>query len=175
MRHTHRKSLNLSVFIPCLLASLAGAGCSGADLSAANSGQGITPLNSTQTGGASSTSATATGGSSSSPGTVTGTGGASSKSTPTWTQLYNSYFGSGTPGSCTGCHGAGTSPSFNSASTMCTALKSVGRIQNGKATLSNLLTWFGPGGSMPPGGATTSPGSAVDDITAWQIAGAVCP
>ena len=175
MRHTHRKSLNLSVVIPCLLASLAGAGCSGADLSAANSGQGTAPLSSTQTGGASSTSATATGGSTSSTGTTTGTGGASSNVTPTWTQLYNSYFGSGTPGSCTGCHGAGTSPSFNSASSMCTALKSVGRIQNGKATLSNLLTWFGPGGSMPPGGATTSPGSAVDDITAWQIAGAVCP
>jgi hypothetical protein len=41
--------------------------------------------------------------------------------------------------------------------------------------LSSLITWFGSGGSMPPGGATTSPGNAVADISAWQTAGAVCP
>ncbi len=178
------KSSNLNIVVLALVAALAGAGCSSADLGASNTGQGTNPLNTSSTGGANTGTNTtvATGGSTSAAGTNAGaggtatsaTGGGPSNSAPTWTQLYNSYFGSGTSGSCTSCHGAGMQPSFSSASTMCSALKQVGYIQNGTASLQNLLTWFGKGGNMPQGGGATPP-NAVADITAWQNAGAVCP
>jgi len=179
MRHTHDGSLNPRIYHHLFVAALTVSACSGADLSSSSStGQGSIPLEST-TGGTSSagTSPGSTGGSAtgstSNAGTAgkpTGTGGTSSKSAPTWSQLYTNYFAS----ACVSCHGSGTSPSFNSASTMCSALKSSGFIRTGSATLQNLLTWFGGTGSMPVGGGA-APANAVTDITAWQNSGAACP
>jgi hypothetical protein len=99
------------------------------------------------------------------------TGGGTSASVLTWTQLYNNYFGAGTAGNCTSCHASGN-PKFSSASTMCTALKNAGYI--GPGGMSFLLTWFGQTGSMPINNNPTPP-NAVADLTAWENAGAVCP
>jgi hypothetical protein len=129
------------------------------------------------TGGASSPAtggAKATGGvSSPSTGGAKATGGASSVAAPTWSQLYTNYFGPNTAGNCvsTGCHSGGVSPIFNSATTMCSALKSY---FGGTISFSSILTWMGKGGNMPANGAA-APANAVADITAWQNAGAVCP
>ena len=120
------------------------------------------------TGGAKATGGmAATGGSKS-------TGGGTGTSAPTWTQLYTNYFATGTAGNCASCHGSGTQPTFNSAATLCAALKNSGYIGNGTATLENLLKWFNNGGGMPANNNPT-PANAVADITAWQNAGAVCP
>ena len=129
-------------------------------------------------GGTKATGGTKAVGGSSSTGGAKAVGGSSAvgggTTAPTWTQLYNGYFASGTSGNCVSCHGAGTSPSYNSASTMCSALKNRGFISNGTATLNLLLRWFNQGGTMPSNSNAT-PANAVADITAWQNAGAVCP
>ena len=168
-----------SCFSQCaLVVGLLGAGCSGADLgSTTNTGQGGSSLVTTATGGSAGvgdTSVATTGGSWAGSSSKSGTGGAASTSAPSWSQLYSNYFGPNTPGNCSSCHGAGTAPSFNSASTLCSALKSAGYIKNSSGTLQNLLTWFGGSGTMPQGGGAV-PTKAVSDITAWQTAGAVCP
>jgi hypothetical protein len=96
------------------------------------------------------------------------TGGAPTAA-PSGTQLYNNYFAT----NCVSCHGAGQSPPYNSAASMCSTLKTFRYIGNGSASLQTLIRWFNQGGSMPPTGA--APANAVADITAWQNAGAVCP
>ncbi len=165
-------------------------GCSGTDLSAGSGagqnlglvgGQGngasSNTTGSTLSGGSAATGGfSAIGGTSAASGatTSTSTGGNSGSGVPTWTQLYNNYFGPNTIGNCASCHNAGTSPTISSAATLCAVLKSEGYIQNGTATLQDLLTWFGGSGYMPLGGGA-GPAIAVQDITAWQNAGAVCP
>ena len=172
MRHNQDGSLNYRIRKHLFIAALTVTACSGADLgSTSSTGQGSNPID-TNTGGTSSagTLLGSTGGSVTSSTNAKGTGGTSSKVAPTWAQLYSNYFAS----ACVSCHGSGTSPSFNSASTMCSALKSTGYIRTGSATLQNLLTWFGGTGSMPMGGGA-APANAVADITAWQTSGAACP
>ena len=120
------------------------------------------------TGGAASS-----GGSKSTGGSKTMGGATSTSAVPTWTQLFTNYFASGTAGDCVSCH-ASNSVSFNSASTMCSALKKAGYIGAGTASLDTLLSWFGKGGNMPQNN-NPKPANAVADITAWQNAGAVCP
>ena len=158
------------------------AGCSGTDLGPAIGAGLNTGTLGGSIGGAVSMGGTTLGGSNATGGAsgaiggagLTATGGATSVTVPTWTQLYNNYFGPGTSGNCLSCHVSGNTPTFNSASTLCSTLKSYGYIQTGSATLQDLLTWFGGSGNMPlVGGAV--PANAVRDITAWQNAGAVCP
>ena len=119
--------------------------------------------------------AKATGGASPATGGAKATGGASAVATPTWSQLYTNYFGPNTAGDCvaSGCHGpGGNSPSFNSATTMCSALKTY---FGGTISFSSILIWLNrTNGNMPANGAA-APANAVADITAWQNAGAVCP
>jgi mono/diheme cytochrome c family protein len=170
--------------VSCVALALIAVGCSGADLGAGTTTQGTTSLGTTATGGASSTTGNGSGQTGGTTGTstkantggagTTATGGGSSASAPTWSKLYTSYFGSGTAGNCVSCHGAGTAPSFNSASTMCTALKQRNYIQNGSSTLDKLLTWFGGNGTMPPSGGA-APANAVNDINSRKAAGSVCP
>ena len=161
-------------------------GCSGTDLSAPG-GPSLSLLGSTggqSDGGASdvTTSSASAGGANGAGGSGStvggtlsvGTGGTTGDAAPTWTQLYNAYFGPGTAGDCVSCHASETSPTFNSAATLCTALKATGYIGNGTATLQSLLTWFGGSGSMPLTGGTP-PANATKDILAWQNASAVCP
>jgi len=157
-------------------------GCSGTDLSAdSKAGRNLELIGGQTNGGAVSTTGSNTssgsstlGGSLANGGGTAVTGGASGNTVPTWTQLYSSYFGPGTSGSCASCHASGNAPTINSAATLCVALKNSGYILNGSATLQNLLTWFGGSGNMPLGGGA-GPANAVSDITAWQNAGAVCP
>jgi hypothetical protein len=93
---------------------------------------------------------------------------------PTWTELYDDYFGPGTAGNCVSCHATGTSPVFDSAETLCAVLKSQGYIVHTVADLEYLIEWFGLGGTMPQGGGAPPP-NAVNDILAWENAQAVCP
>ncbi len=93
---------------------------------------------------------------------------------PTWTELYNAYFGPGTAGNCVSCHATGTTPAFDSAETLCGALKARGYIVRSVAGLEYLIEWFGLGGTMPEDGGAPPPG-AVDAIMAWENADAVCP
>jgi hypothetical protein len=116
-----------------------------------------------------------TGGASPATGGAKATGGSSAVAPPTWSQLYTNYFGPNTAGDCvaSGCHGpGGNSPSFNSATTMCSALKTY---FGGTISFNSILTWLSrTNGNMPANGAA-APANAVADITAWQNAGAVCP
>ena len=180
MTHVHGMVSKSFRVVSCLTLAFVAVGCSGADL---GSSTGTTPVGTTGTGGASGTStSTASGQTGGTPGTSTNantggsatttTGGGSSASAPTWTKLYSSYFGAGTAGDCVSCHGAGTSPAFTSASTLCTVLKQRKFVPGNMA---GLITWLGgASASMPPSGAA-APANAVADINAWQAAGSVCP
>ena len=164
-------------------------GCSGTDLSAeskagrnlglaggqGNGGVGNSTGSNVSTGSTASAGSFAGGAGAAGGGTaISNTGGSSNSGPPTWSDLYTRYFGPNTAGDCASCHNTGTAPAFSSALTLCATLKSTGYIQNGSATLQNLLTWFGGSGTMPlVSGA--NPGNAVQDITAWQNAGAICP
>jgi hypothetical protein len=97
--------------------------------------------------------------------------------TPTWTQLYNTYLGPGTIGSCVmaGCH-----PEVKSSpSAWYSYLVMEGQIGGGEPLLtstggSSVLSWFGAGAvlAMPPGGPTTN-ASAEKDFDLWAAAGAM--
>ena len=153
-------------------------GCSGADLSAeSRAGHNLGLAGGQGNGGTGNTTgSTASAGSGGGGGaaTTSTTGGSNSSGPPKWTDLYTNYFGPGTSGNCTSCHNTGTSPAFSSAATLCATLKTWGYIGSGSATLQDLLTWFGGAGNMPLGGGS-GPTNAVQDITAWQNAGASCP
>ena len=108
-------------------------------------------------------------------------GGGVSTSVPTWSELYNKYFGPNTLGHCGSCHGSAQVPTFNSASSMCSVLETTNIpgmsgtiIDHGTAHLEWLLDWFNSGGDMPYD-SDTAPVNAVVDIIAWEQAGAVCP
>ena len=101
-------------------------------------------------------------------------GGTTAAAAPTWSQLFSNYFGPNTAGDCVACHGSGVSPTFTSASSMCSAMKSYGVIGNGTAHFETVLKWFNQNGIMPQNNNPT-PANAVADITAWENAGAVCP
>jgi hypothetical protein len=102
------------------------------------------------------------------------TGGA-----PTWTFIYTTYFGAGTPGHCgnSGCH-LNTLKGFKCGSDKATCysgLSAAGYISTSTPTMSpiadpqqSVLTWFG--GNMPPGGGSNA--AAKKDITAWVADGA---
>jgi len=132
-------------------------------------------------GGAGGHSPFATGGTAANAGDASSSGGmtpianSSTGPPPTWTELYDNYFGPGTAGNCVSCHGNGTSsPAFDSAETLCAVLKSRGYIVHTVAGLEYLIEWFGLGGTMPQGGGAPPPG-AVNDIMAWENAQAICP
>ncbi len=175
---------SFAVATGCSSADLAGNGAGGPETAtggALSTGGSVSTGGADATGAASATgSASATGGARSAGGAkATGgaansaTGGASASTTPTWSQLYTNYFGPGTAGDCvaSGCHGSGNQPPFNSATSMCTALKSY---LGGTISFNSILNWLGKGGNMPANGAA-APANAVADINAWQSAGSVCP
>jgi hypothetical protein len=83
---------------------------------------------------------------------------------PTWTQIYDTYFATGTVGVCGSCHSNATSPSATY-----TWLKGQGYI-NGAQTSLSFLTWSG--GNMPPSGPASLP-QATADVNAWIAAGAL--
>jgi hypothetical protein len=95
--------------------------------------------------------------------------------TPTWTQLYNSYFAAGTIGDCvmSGCHpGVKDTPSA-----WYTYLVSQGQIGGPQPLLidtggSSVLSWFGAFLPMPPTGPTMN-ATAQKDFEAWAAAGAM--
>ena len=118
--------------------------------------------------------ATASGGRASTGGAAAVPDAAVSGPAPNWAQLYANYFGPNTAGDCVSCHGTGTNPPFNSAESMCSALKLQGYVVTGTAGLEYLIEWFGLGGTMPQTGGTPPP-NAVSDIWAWENAQAVCP
>jgi len=136
-------------------------------------GSGMAAGGSTTTGG----SGTAAGGHATGGAVAVGgasKGGTTAAAAPTWSQLYSNYFGPNTAGDCVSCHGSGVSPTFTSASSMCSAMKSYGVIGNGTAHFETVLKWFNQNGIMPQNNNPT-PANAVADITAWENAGAVCP
>jgi len=87
---------------------------------------------------------------------------------PTWTDIFNSYLGSGTSGKCNSCHSEGSS-----ATKLYSWLQGKGYINGTSSTLVNksksILSWYG--GDMPPSGPT-SDAQAVTDMNAWAAAGA---
>jgi|GEM_PF-6842028 len=174
-------SQSVQAALTCVLAIVAvSVGCSGTDLGAGSgvggrfgSIGGSTSGGTKGTGGSTSaTGSSGAGGATASGGGNGATGGNLSAAGPTWTQLYNSYFASGTDGDCVTCHGSGTSPAFNSAASLCTVLTSWGYIQ-GAQSMKDLLTWFNSGGNMPLGGGTSLP-SATNDISAWETKDGKC-
>ena len=97
---------------------------------------------------------------------------------PTWTTLYNDFFGHGTPGHCGNCH-AGFVGGFKCGTTKgdCYAgLVASGLVNPSAPATSRLgdpqsspLSWFG--GGMPADQAVSNPAAAAA-VTAWLAAGA---
>jgi hypothetical protein len=90
---------------------------------------------------------------------------------PTWTQLFTTYFESGTLGNCahSGCHGnVMTSPSAAFA-----WLEGQAQVGSSPPPIadpnSSCLSWLG--GDMPPDGLTTDPVAQLD-LDRWAMAGA---
>ena len=102
-------------------------------------------------------------------------------SAPTWTTIYNTYFGSGTPGHCGngGCHSSsrGGFTCGSSKTTCYNGLVSAGYVTDGDMSSAiadpsqTPLGWYGSGGNMPAGGASSN-AAAARDISAWVAAGA---
>ncbi len=98
----------------------------------------------------------------------------------TWTKLYTSYFGPGTPGHCgnSGCHST-TRAGFKCGATKTTCfsgLVAAGLVSTTNPSSSTLgnpqqspLAWFG--GPMPKDNAVANP-AAAQAVTAWLTAGA---
>ena len=169
-RHLRKRMLHVQrwLILTRFFVSVLGYGVTLATLcsSAACSSGAVTSNTATAgSGGASVVSTVATGGTTA---VVTSTTPA-----PSWTELYDGYFGPGTAGNCVSCHSSQT-PTFDSAATMCAALKTQGWIVTGTAGLEYLISWFGLGGAMPQNGGA-APANAVNDIMAWENARAVCP
>jgi hypothetical protein len=102
---------------------------------------------------------------------------------PTWTTVYTQYFASGTPGHCSasGCHSTTRSGfACGTSKTSCyNGLVRAGLIDTTDPASSELidpnltpLAWFGTGGSMPKGQATTN-NAAAAAVQAWVLAGAL--
>ncbi len=87
--------------------------------------------------------------------------------TPTWTEIFNSYLASGTEGRCDGCHSEGST-----ATNLYSWLNGKGYISGASSRLTSssqsCLSWYG--GNMPPGGPSDA--TAVSEMNAWAAAGA---
>ncbi len=113
-------------------------------------------------------------------GSAAGQDSGSGAGEPTWTTIYATYFGAGTPGHCgnSSCH-ASTLKGFKCGAdkTTCyTGLVTAGYITPSTPAKSPLadpntscLTWLG--GNMPPGGGANA--MAQKDLAAWAAAGAL--
>jgi len=130
-------------------------------------------------GGSSSSGSDGGGSTNDDGGGTSGMDSGSSGGAPTWTLIYTTYFGAGTPGHCgnSGCH-LSTLKGFKCGSDKTTCyngLANAGYISAATPTMSpiadpqqSVLTWFG--GNMPPGGGASA--AAKKDITAWVADGA---
>ena len=96
-------------------------------------------------------------------------GGTQTQTAPTWTQIFNSYFKSGTKGRCNSCHSQGSS-----AGNLYSWLQGRGYISGKNSALvdpnQSCISWYG--GNMPTSGPSSYP-QAVTDMNAWAAAGAL--
>ena len=98
--------------------------------------------------------------------------------TPTWTEIYNTYFeSSGTIGHCMNCHlGDVGGTASASALYVWLAASKQGQIGDNPPALvdpdSSCLTWMSSNGTMPYSG-TTDNKTATADLMAWAKAGAL--